>query len=337
MVQAEDMSRTEDHEQRIRALEFQTEASLYQMVVFRPRVDVVVGDDAFIFHIPPDLDDAQLLAVSASLFEAGGGTCQVQLRHSDPCETGSDVLTTKITIPAGDCYDDNSAVVADDVIVAEGDQIHVDVDQASGVGMDIAMVFTGADLAAVIVEGSQGPPGGVTQWTGAWQTATGYTTGQAVSNGGTTYVSIVNHTSGAASEPGVGVDWEDFWQLLVERNPNSGFQVAVLGNGYPLDVGVKAAIPIPFDCEIVEATLLADGAGNVVVDLWKDTYGNYPPTDADSITAATPLTLSAANKTTDTALVGWDTSLNVGDVLMVVIESVSNLRWLNIALRVARP
>jgi hypothetical protein len=74
-----------------------------------------------------------------------------------------------------------------------------------------------------------------------------------------------------------------------------------------------------------------------VVDLWKDTYGAYPPSDADSITASTPLTLVAANKTTDTALTGWDTTLTVGDVLSVVIESSNNLNWLSVGLRVQRP
>lgn len=316
--------------------------AVYHIKVFEDDIDVIVGDDAFIFHIPPDLTDAVLVGASASISSAGGSDLQVQIRHGDACDTGVDVLTTKLTIDSGECYSGDSAtavVVADDTVMTGGDQLHIDVDQAAGTGLDVALVFALAEVAGIVIEGNQGPPGGVTQWMGAWQDATAYQEGQAVSHNGTSYVAIQDHTSNAANdEPGVGTNWEDFWQpLVVGHEPYSGITVMILGNGFILDSGVKAAIPIPFDCEIIEATLLANGAGDAVVDLWLDDYGSYPPTDADSITSATPLTLVAANKTTDTALSGWTTTLTAGDVLMVVIESVSDLQWLSVSLRVQRP
>jgi hypothetical protein len=54
-----------------------------------------------------------------------------------------------------------------------------------------------------------------------WATATVYTAGDdytpadAVTNDGNLYVCIVSHTSGASTEPGTGVDWEDKWVEIV--------------------------------------------------------------------------------------------------------------------------
>lgn len=45
----------------------------------------------------------------------------------------------------------------------------------------------------------------------AWVTATNYTVGDLVTSGGTTYYAIGDHTSGAASEPGVGASWQTSW------------------------------------------------------------------------------------------------------------------------------
>jgi hypothetical protein len=374
-------------------------ALTYQIKVFRDTVPSVVGDDAFVWVIPPWFDGCEIIGVAASYsVEGGGSDTQIAIRLSAPCETGADILSSKIVIDAAECNDDGTAVVIPSTIVAAGEHLHIDIDQASGgLGLNVAVVMIAAGAAGVSVVGQQGPPGGATNFTGAfpggpgasgtpggagsqWTTSTSYeigdtvvnnntyyvatadhtsgastepgvgaswqtvwteltyNEGDVVSNNGTTYVALVDHTATTANEPGVGVDWEDFWMPLVEgHQPYSGITVMILGNGYELDVGVKAAIPIPFDCEIIEATLLADAAGDVVVDLRKDTYGAYPPTPADSITGASPLTLVGANKTTDVVLTGWDTTLTVGDVLLVAITSTDNLAWLSISLRVQRP
>lgn len=49
----------------------------------------------------------------------------------------------------------------------------------------------------------------------AWVTATSYTAGDHVANGGTNYHCTVDHTSAGTSEPGVGATWTDFWHPLV--------------------------------------------------------------------------------------------------------------------------
>lgn len=60
---------------------------------------------------------------------------------------------------------------------------------------------------------------------GAWVTATAYDALDIVSNNGASYLAIGGHTSGASTEPGIGVDWEDQWVLLAARGAAAGVQV----------------------------------------------------------------------------------------------------------------
>ena len=43
-----------------------------------------------------------------------------------------------------------------------------------------------------------------------------------------------------------------------------------------LSTGVAGDIEVPFACTLNQVTLLADTTGSIVVDIWKDTYANYP-------------------------------------------------------------
>ena len=483
--------------------------AVHEIKVFEDVNAVVVGDDAFIWEVPEDLDGAILVKVAGFISTAGAGDTEVAIRLGPPCDPGSDILTDKIIIESGECGSKTAATqpaVVADTEVTWGQHLHIDVDAAGAgaLGLGVHIIYVPAGIASVTLQGAQGPPGGATNFLGPWIEGDTYVEGDVVSYGGTTYVAITNHTSGevlgvaghpdpdsasfsttisadysqvsswpitatgvvqitkltgafsglgpgsgaqvlkgvvyedaagapgallgvsaeitvpdgsamtaydlvfasplvtaegphwlgfhagavdqgamyasetvasarkynadvyvggaedpfvvdgtdnnqnamsvtylsAEDTPGEGADWEDFWMVLVQgHEPYGGMQVVIDSgaNAYPLDTVIKAHLPIPYDCEIVEATLLADVAGSCVVDLWVDDYGNFPPTDADSITGGTPLTLTAANKTTNTALTGWTTSLVAGDVLTVVIESVSSISVLTMALRVLRP
>lgn len=118
------------------------------------------------------------------------------------------------------------------------------------------------------------------------------------------------------------------------NNPEGGFGVIIDGGGGVITTGIKMDIEIPYDCEITEVTALADASGSIVVDIWNDTYGNYPPTDADSITASAPVTISAATKSQDSTLTGWDKSLTKGDVLRFNVDSISTIKRLGLFLKV---
>jgi hypothetical protein len=101
------------------------------------------------------------------------------------------------------------------------------------------------------------------------------------------------------------------------------------GNGSVLSTGAKGYVRIPLAGTITKVTLLsADGAataGSIVVDIWKDSYANYPPTVSDTITASAKPTLSAANKSEDSTLTGWTTSITAGDILGFNIDSVATV------------
>jgi len=95
-----------------------------------------------------------------------------------------------------------------------------------------------------------------------------------------------------------------------------GAAIWVIGDGTAvITTGIKGYLPIPYAGTIVAARLLADQAGDLVVDIYKDTYANFPPVAADKITAAAPPTLTADDKYEDTTLTGWTTSITAGDIL----------------------
>lgn len=108
------------------------------------------------------------------------------------------------------------------------------------------------------------------------------------------------------------------------------------GGGAVLSTGMKGDLKVPFACTITEATLLADQAGSVVVDIWKDTYANFPPVVGDSIVASASPTLNSAAKAQDAALTGWTTTIAAGDILRFNINSVATITRLTIVLQVLR-
>ena len=99
--------------------------------------------------------------------------------------------------------------------------------------------------------------------------------------------------------------------------------------GAAIPTGVAGFVPVPWAGTITQVQLLsidpAVTSGSIVVDIWKDTYANYPPTVADTITAAAKPTLSSAIKSVDSTLTGWTTSLAAGDVLGFNVDSVSTV------------
>jgi hypothetical protein len=103
-----------------------------------------------------------------------------------------------------------------------------------------------------------------------------------------------------------------------------------------IPTGVSGNIVIPFNCTIQQWTLLANESGSVVVDIWRDTYANYPPTVADTITASAKPTISSSTKGQSSTLTGWTTALTAGDILRFNVDSVTSIKALDINLRIAR-
>lgn len=108
------------------------------------------------------------------------------------------------------------------------------------------------------------------------------------------------------------------------------------GGGSAITTGVKGDLEIPFACTITAATVLADQSGSIVIDIWKDTYANYPPTNADSITASAKPTLSSATKSQDTTLTGWTKPIAAGSTLRFNVDSITTCTRVTISLKVTK-
>jgi hypothetical protein len=112
--------------------------------------------------------------------------------------------------------------------------------------------------------------------------------------------------------------------------------VVIDGGGSAITTGVKGDVSVPFAGTILGVRLLGDQTGSIVVDIWKDTYANYPPTAADSIAASAKPTLSSATKSEDTGLTGWTTSISAADILRFNVDSASTVTRVTLVLTVRR-
>ena len=134
---------------------------------------------------------------------------------------------------------------------------------------------------------------------------------------------------------------DEIQQTELESPPDptefSSIPFIIDGGGAVITTGEKGHLPeMPFAGEILSATLIAGQSGSIVIDIWKDTYANSPPTDADSITASAPPTLSGAQKSQDTTLTGWTKDFAEGDVFAFNVDSVTTVERITLSLKVRR-
>lgn len=108
------------------------------------------------------------------------------------------------------------------------------------------------------------------------------------------------------------------------------------GSGSAISTGQKGHIEVPFACTIIGWTILGDQSGSIVVDLWKDTYANFPPTVADTVAGSEKPSLSSAQKNQDLSLSTWTTSVTAGDILAYNVDSASTVTRVTISLRYTR-
>jgi hypothetical protein len=110
------------------------------------------------------------------------------------------------------------------------------------------------------------------------------------------------------------------------------------GGGSVITTGAKKAyLTVPYAGTITSWTILGDASGAIVLDVWKDTYANFPPVVGDSITAsAKPTVTASATKATSSTLTGWTTSVAAGDVLEVNVDSVATFTKVTLDLAVTR-
>lgn len=124
---------------------------------------------------------------------------------------------------------------------------------------------------------------------------------------------------------------------LRQLSPVPAAITVVIGNGVDtIPTGISGDIEVPFACDIVGWSALGNESGSIAIDIWKDTYANFPPTVEDTIIESGKPTISAATKGESSDVSGWTPALAARDILRFNVDSVTSLKQVTLTLRVLR-
>jgi hypothetical protein len=138
--------------------------------------------------------------------------------------------------------------------------------------------------------------------------------------------------------PGAGVSAATFIDGDTMRE---GGAVIYLGDGgaNAITAGTKyyAVIPVPYNCDLKSVKLLTpETSGNITIDLWVDSFANWPPTNADSLfDSASEPTISDAssdNEVEVTSFDGGEADFAKGDIIILNVDSITTLKEVNVFL-----
>lgn len=115
--------------------------------------------------------------------------------------------------------------------------------------------------------------------------------------------------------------------------------ISIDGGGSAITTGIKGEVYIPFSGTIDLWTILADQTGRIEIDIWKDTFANYPPTAADSITGGASPAIVDSNKaqgdpTSDSPT--WVLAVAAGDTLKFNVNSCTTITRATLVLSVIK-
>jgi len=99
----------------------------------------------------------------------------------------------------------------------------------------------------------------------------------------------------------------------------------------PMQIGDKGKLSLDVTGVIESITVLCDQTGDIVFDISKCTFADYPA--FNSITAAQRVQLTNSNKYFDDVLNNWTTTIVAGDILNFSVISVTDVRRLLISLK----
>jgi len=111
------------------------------------------------------------------------------------------------------------------------------------------------------------------------------------------------------------------------------------GGGVAIATGVKGDLVIDFPCVLTSWSILADQSGAIVIDVWKDTYANFPPVDADAMPGAgkEPTITASAAKSQDTDITDWASNrVAAGDVLRFNVDSCTTITRATLSFKATR-
>ena len=110
------------------------------------------------------------------------------------------------------------------------------------------------------------------------------------------------------------------------------------GGGSAITIGEKGHLEIPFACTIQAWTLIADQAGAIKIDVWRDTYASFPPTNTKSLcNSHEPEIAASGQKAQDTDLSDWTSvAIVAGDILAFNVDSCTTIERVTLSLKVAK-
>lgn len=150
---------------------------------------------------------------------------------------------------------------------------------------------------------------------------------------------IVRHnTVAVGTDAGNGEIGKTEWNEDHAVTLDGALGYTIDGGGDPITTGLAGmGLVVPYACTIQDWTLLADVSGAIKIDIWKDSYANFPPTDADSITNGNEPEIASGVRAQDTDLSNWTTvSVAAGDILFFNVDSCSTITKALLVMKVLR-
>lgn len=264
---------------------------------------------------------------SAAVIQIGGGATAATLRFMEPSASGTNYSEFKAQAQAGN--------VTYTLPAADGSNrqtLHTD---GAGALTWAAVVLT-TDVSGILPVANGGTNSGtalnnnrvMVSSAGTIIEAAAATNGQLLigSTGAAPVVAALTAGAGIAITNAAGA-------ITIAANETIDL-VIIIGDGTnAITTGVKGFLPVDFAFTIVQWTLVADASGSIVIDVWKDTYANFPPTVADTIAGTEKPTLSSVQKNQDTSLTTWTTSVAAGDVLGFNVDSATTVKQVTLTIK----
>jgi hypothetical protein len=125
---------------------------------------------------------------------------------------------------------------------------------------------------------------------------------------------LTNNTGGTVNVSG-------FSSGITASQATGAFGITIDGLGGVISSGQKGYVYVPYNGVITGWSLFSDALGSCVIDVWKDTYGNFPPTSGDSITGNEKPTLASQTSNRDLVLSSWTTTISSGDIIGFNVEA----------------
>lgn len=156
-------------------------------------------------------------------------------------------------------------------------------------------------------------------------------------NAGSTYTTTLKaHATTTTTETYCfpATDGTNGYSLITDGNGNLSWKdlgnavsvsCTIDGGGAVITTGIKGEVRVPMNMTITGWEITANTSSTITVDIWKDTYANYPPADADSICNGHEPAISAGIKAQDVDLADWSTvAITAGDYIRFNVDANDN-------------